>query len=1044
MSGADPDVPRNALGAPVLSDAAALAARLAGRTLEQSRRRRMAIEGLLGSADMLAAGIARSPAPAALTRAVESAVEDNRPALARLEAAPAGVLAQYVALVAAHELDPAETFPDIAAMPGLCDQQAAVAYFKSANDQPSLAEASAALGALQRFLSNRWFALTGRRLADEPDPTLARLTDRMAPVPWRTAWSPALYRQEAERMGLAPVAAAAPAAPAPEAPADPCDIDRLYALAGAQPPRPPAAGEPRYTFPGRLNTNEDIYYDYAVVLPVDECGPFQEARTDRPRDVTAARVLAGKALQVLGFLETMNLADALGQRGPNDTVADDVRALLADVLAVAPADPALAVGSLRGRVRQMAGLLRAIAQSEMLLAPLQPQPIEDVRARLAAALAGLPTMRQVQDERINDNRNSSPIVTYLSFPGPPAHDKGEVRLFRYDTFTAPPGWSIDGPQMARHLGPYLEYLGGEFFTRIEELKSRAEAARDMLAAVQQPGTAFRASFLDLASELVHAAIFALAELLEAAAATLSLLPQERAEGSKRLAMLAIYRQHWFPAGYVQGKLVGYKNLAPGQSEKVLRRTLVKTVRETSTAAEFAATRAQENSATRRETGEVVSEMASKFGMNISASASFSVLVASGDLRTDTALELAANSRTTQGRLSEATTKTAVNWNEKRELSLRQQVETEDLVEVTTAIENRNQEITANYFYYQLLRDYTVRTELYDLRPVVLRARDLPAPAAVDAQFLSEHAHALLPVLPAQLADDMQAALGDFDPLARSVVRLRAEAAQRRLELEAARQEPVPQDAELARQRSVGLERLGAIAIEARARLMAAEERWLAVRARLGRVASHVRENICHYMQHVWAASPAVDHNRLLAEELFGGVPLPQVTRGLMRHGWYGNEEMFEFDGLSFALLDALCRTLRSGDEFMGRNAATLAASDTLALLGRKFHSGAAADLAARLRGQVFVRDPNDGVAVLDERSVQIAQDALVVETIPGQVPLLEGFKMAHRMLDVQGKCLENAHLRERIRDRPWQSTGEDSYRVYRREGEAAPAVEEEP
>jgi hypothetical protein len=54
--------------------------------------------------------------------------------------------------------------------------------------------------------------------------------------------------------------------------------------------------------------------------------------------------------------------------------------------------------------------------------------------------------------------------------------------------------------------------------------------------------------------------------------------------------------------------------------------------------------------------------------------------------------------------------------------------------------------------------------------------------------------------------------------------------------------------------------------------------------------------------------------------------------------------------------------------------------------------------------------------------------------MPGQVPLLEGFKMAHRMLDVQKVCLENAHLAERIADRPWKKDGEDTYAVRRYEG----------
>jgi hypothetical protein len=96
-------------------------------------------------------------------------------------------------------------------------------------------------------------------------------------------------------------------------------------------------------------------------------------------------------------------------------------------------------------------------------------------------------------------------------------------------------------------------------------------------------------------------------------------------------------------------------------------------------------------------------------------------------------------------------------------------------------------------------------------------------------------------------------------------------------------------------------------------------------------------------------------------------------------------------------------------------------------------------LIEHIRSVGFVEDPARPEEFLTMRSVQIAQDALVVETMPGQVPLLEGFKMAHRMLDVQRVCLENAHLAARIDDRPWQKDGEDSYEVRRYDGSVPPS-----
>jgi hypothetical protein len=91
-------------------------------------------------------------------------------------------------------------------------------------------------------------------------------------------------------------------------------------------------------------------------------------------------------------------------------------------------------------------------------------------------------------------------------------------------------------------------------------------------------------------------------------------------------------------------------------------------------------------------------------------------------------------------------------------------------------------------------------------------------------------------------------------------------------------------------------------------------------------------------------------------------------------------------------------------------------------------------LLEKIRTRAFITDPAQADELFNTRHVQVAQDALVVEAIPGHVPLLEGFQMAHRMLDVQKACLENAHLAERIRDRPWQQSGADAYRVDRHEG----------
>ena len=68
-----------------------------------------------------------------------------------------------------------------------------------------------------------------------------------------------------------------------------------------------------YTFPGRLLEREDIFYDYALVVPVDECGPFAaEVTGTYRRSLAVINVLVREAIQVLDFLTHLDLADALG------------------------------------------------------------------------------------------------------------------------------------------------------------------------------------------------------------------------------------------------------------------------------------------------------------------------------------------------------------------------------------------------------------------------------------------------------------------------------------------------------------------------------------------------------------------------------------------------------------------------------------------------------------------------------------------------------------------------------------------------------------
>jgi hypothetical protein len=256
--------------------------------------------------------------------------------------------------------------------------------------------------------------------------------------------------------------------------------------------------------------------------------------------------------------------------------------------------------------------------------------------------------------------------------------------------------------------------------------------------------------------------------------------------------------------------------------------------------------------------------------------------------------------------------------------------------------------------------------------------------------------------------------------------------------------PAPEDTTGATRWQAQMDSRERLLAQAKDAFVKAEDDFLRTRSRLDRVISHIRENRTFYSQFIWRASPTVDEDRLLQLEQFNGASLPEITRGLSRLGYFGNEEIFEYTGQSVALLDILVRNLESGVDLLRSAGGSGPRGDLIAfqtpLVQQLIQYYAADDISTlnhRIHSQAFFRDPVDDGDMFNARRVQISQDALVVETLPGQVPLLEGFQMAHRMLDVQKACLENIHLNERIKDRPWKQDGSDTYRVYRRDGETA-------
>jgi hypothetical protein len=976
------------------------------------------------------------------------------------------LLEKYRLLAMASYLDPSYVFSEFPGLAHLCELKGLSDGVLRVNDDRNSEEqrlVKSEWSTAISYFQKRWYALTRETLTGLPFPPVSRLTRLIAPVPYDGSWTEELYTREAVSMGHLPsLDADCKSGGAPhsvrskhgetETPSSPqdqnanlsgigCNLSEIYELAGAYPVNQPSGDQQHYTFPGKLGWGEDIFYDYAVMIPVDACDIDQHTTVPEARSLTGAKIASLFAKNILRFISSQHLDSALGG------IMANMNAVLDNVYRAQLGAPSDEIRTYRKQLREMAALCRSISRYRMLFSP-DTIDWNGLYLALDTALNEFPPIDTVERRLPNgDVVNGEPAEDHkmtlrMIDVGPPLPDEdsysqqagiGPGEFSAPDAVIRPapiPGlyerigtwyWHYADPVPTGWLKRYIMYLGGTFYKKLVALRDSAAAVRDGLDKIQSGSTGVGntdvlAEFARFAEGVLNDALMALARLYDDIAEQLPLPSKLNIEGAKRLALMLVYRQFWYPEGYVAGKLVGYKNLLPNQKETFKRRTFIKTTRELTTAQEFAASREEDFSQSSKETQELVKEASSDFNFSAKTTGGFDFLVVSGNLETTTGITRKDNSKAMHNRVAESTMKASFKYNEKREVKIRELTETEDVQEMTTEVQNLNREITANYFYYQLHRQYCVTTELAYIQPVLLRTRDVPEPASIDEKFLSNYAHILLNALPPQLSVDLQETVGDIELLGRTFVRRHSDWDLKRDMYEQFRKSPMPPTPEEQSQWRAQLESLERSAGDARAAYIEAEENYIRARTRLDRVISHVRENICYYMQFLWHESPKVDQDKLMQDEVFNGEPLGEVTRGFMRVGYYGNDEIFEYTGNSLACLNGLMDNLVPGYGIVScYSDEELRCHPLFQRLKKYYPSDTDEIIIDRIRTQVFIRDPASPEEINNSRRVQVAQDALVVEALPGQVPLLEGFQMAHRMLDVQKACLENEHLRERIK-----------------------------
>ncbi len=873
----------------------------------------------------------------------------------------------------------------------------------------------------------------------------------------------------------------------------PCDAQDILRRADAAILRQPITPDDLYTFPSYLAGENPIYKDYVVTIPIDcENCPTEERFLGRR--TTAAKMLAARGHALIRSIEDSGFLSAFGRLSSGGSYCFGGRAvlravdeLLCCVARVDNSTPRENVASLQERLKEVAGVLRLVVRTDLYSVDLGlGEAIDQVRERNDA----LGEQYEIGEARLprnsmQTNNPSSPVLDLANDTVPdasllrfPLATSQEVLDLMFEAFgeggvramvgaltggigALAPNAVLEGalsplvdPLAAlqdlilnaagfaeghqyttatqwNDLRRYLIALGTQLGPELNQLREATSRLIDELDAAGNPESALEATLSPVLSGIQYRIAEQLSMILEEAAANLDRVSSRRAGGSKRLGLQLIYRQWWRPTGYAKGNLVGYKTLLPAQRESLTRRSLVRTRTETSRTDEFRAAREASTTDTDRETREILAESADKFGFSssVSGGVDFEVWNINGSVGANG--DFSSVSRDVRTRLSESVAKAATTYNERRESRITEFLETEDETTLVTEIANPNVEITANYFYYQLLREYEVDSELTDVRPVLLMTRSLPSAAEIDDRFISRHMHVLLDRLPAQLAADAEESVDAVREAQRAVIRARAELDRFRAHLELAEsREPDPGDVVAHTAWLTEIQKLQGAEAVAKSGLVQSQSEEEQLRIRIDRGVKHVREHICSYMHSIWSDVSIDGRNKELEGETFCSASLDSVTGGYQRLGFSGADEVFRFTGRSQTLMELLLRLMIPGTE-LGTDK-DLVGSRLVARL-RLYHPDRTdEEIRDFVRSFAFVKDPGEGL--LDGRRIQVAQDALVVETMPGMIPLLEGFQMAHRMLDVEQQCLENRHLAARIQDRPWKSEGSDDYVVRRSEG----------
>ena len=208
-----------------------------------------------------------------------------------------------------------------------------------------------------------------------------------------------------------------------------------------------------------------------------------------------------------------------------------------------------------------------------------------------------------------------------------------------------------------------------------------------------------------------------------------------APGTYNFGIMSTYRQRWEPLDYQAGNLVATIPLAPGETRKYSKRTVVKKTRAEKEVERSMSSRSEQSSQTGRAESEIMKKANSSTNFKMTSQGSFNIGIGSFSSGTEFATNQEQFSATNKKDFHEATLKAAEEYRLERSLEIDTTVSMETEETSSGEISNPNNEIPVTYLFYELQRQYRISEHLHRVRPVILVAMDVPSPHEIDEAWL---------------------------------------------------------------------------------------------------------------------------------------------------------------------------------------------------------------------------------------------------------------------------------------------------------------------